>query len=232
MTHLLFLGTVVWLQSVTGFFKWQLNWKTADVMTLAHLCENFLKCDLIWECELILKDKDNIFLLFIWGENRNRFTSFKSQSRNISHISSWIERCMFIFATYSCPGSHTTHLNHLQTCQAGPAGEGISQVLCVETGPAASARCTIHKRSHLMLLFVLFMKEKTKCNIIKTMNHCILWMIAVTQINFHHFSICWKVKTYSKCSFLRNQSWASKRSLLFGNVHMLYLHLQSQCNPL
>jgi len=72
---------------------------------------------------------------------------------------------MFIFATHSCSGSHTTHLNHLQTCQAGPAGKGISQVLCVETGTAASSRCTIHKRSHLMLLFVLFMKEKRKCYI-------------------------------------------------------------------
>ncbi len=65
LPHLLFLGTLMCLQSVIGFFKWQLSWKTADIITLAHLCEYFLKYDLLWECELILKDKDNVFHVFI-----------------------------------------------------------------------------------------------------------------------------------------------------------------------
>lgn len=155
MTHLLFSYTLMCLQSVTGFFKWQLSWKTADIITLAHFCEYFLKCDLLWECELILKDKDNVFLVFIWGHNRNRFKWFNSQSKSISYTSSHSKCCKFAFATHSCSGSHTTFLNHLQTCQAGPADEGTSQVSSVKTQRAASARCTIRNQSNLMLLFVL-----------------------------------------------------------------------------
>lgn len=69
MTHLLFWGMVVCLQPAVGFFKWQLYWKTADVIAFANLCEDFLKDELLWECELLLKQKDYVFLVLIWGKS-------------------------------------------------------------------------------------------------------------------------------------------------------------------
>lgn len=78
LTHL-FLGRVLCLQFVIGFFKCQLNKKATDVITRADLCKYVLKCNLLCERELVLKDEDNTILLFIWGDNRNHFTLSRSQ---------------------------------------------------------------------------------------------------------------------------------------------------------
>lgn len=83
-------------------------------------------------------------------------------SVTLPHVSTAV-KC--VFATHSCSGSHTTLWNHLQTCQAGPADEDASLETSAETGLAASAQCTIHNTSNLMLLYVLKLKRKRKFSI-------------------------------------------------------------------